>query len=98
LPVFKEIRGMSYEQAPAVSCASCGCALQPRDVVIVIREIPPPWASPTEPTTTIVHRACEPGGPRADYNWTREAPQTLLHILATRGDGRRGELATRETR
>ena len=78
---------MSGEPA-AIPCAACGRALHLWDVVIVSREVPPSWAPPTEPNTTaIVHQACEPGDVRADYDWTREPPQTLLHMLTMRAAG-----------
>jgi hypothetical protein len=54
--------------------------------VIVSRKVAQPWASPIE--QTIVHQACEPGEGRADHNWTRNAPQTLLHLLVMMADGR----------
>lgn len=80
---------MSKDQAPGISCAVCGRGLHLWDVVVVSREVPPSWASPVEQTTTIVHQACEPGEGRADHNWTREAPQTLLHMLVMMApDGR----------
>lgn len=79
---------MSKDQEPGISCAVCGRGLHLWDVVVVSREVPPSWASPIEQTTTtIVHQACEPGEDRADHNWRREAPQTLLHMLVMLADG-----------
>lgn len=80
---------MSVNQAHRIRCAVCGRGLHLRDVVIVSREVVPSWASPIEQTTTaFVHQACEPGGGRADHDWTRDAPQTLLHALIMMADGR----------
>ena len=80
---------MSGEPAPAIPCAVCGRTLHLWDVVIVSREVPPSWASPAEKkTTAIVHPACEPAEVRADHDWTREPPQTLLHMLTMLADGR----------
>jgi hypothetical protein len=75
---------MTDDQAPAIPCAACGGQLLRRDVVILFREVLPSWVSPVErPTTAIFHKACELDGERADHNWTREAPQTLSHVLVT---------------
>ncbi len=83
---------MSEHQAPRIPCAVCARALHLGDVVIVSREVPPSWTSPVEQTTTIVHQACEPCDGRADHNWTRDAPQTLLHMLVMLADGRDQQL------
>ena len=84
---------MNGEQPAGITCAVCGRGLQLWDVVIVTREVPPSWASPIEQTAAaIVHQACEPGEGRADYDWTREAPQTLLHMLVMKADGRDQQL------
>lgn len=92
LCVFQEA-AMSREQAPGIPCAVCGRGLHLGDIVIVSREVPPSWALPVEQTmTAIVHQACEPGGGRADHNWMREAPQTVLHMLVRLADGRDQQL------
>lgn len=78
---------MRTEQAAGPSCAACGRLLLLGDVVIVTRDVPPPWASATEEAMTIVHVACERAGGPADYNWTSEPPQSLAHVLISMADG-----------
>lgn len=74
---------MTDDEAPAIPCAVCGARLLLQDVVIVSHELLPSWISSDEqPTTAIVHKACELDGDRGDQNWTREFPQTLSHVLA----------------
>jgi len=91
--VYLEAAAMSGEQTLGIPCAVCGRGLHLGDVVIVSREVPPSWALPVEQTmTAIVHQACEPGGGRADHNRMREAPQTVLHMLARLADGRDQQL------
>ena len=72
---------MSEPQA-AIRCSVCGRDLHLWDVVIVSHEVPPTWASPGESkATAVVHERCEPDERRADHDWAREPPQTLLHWL-----------------
>jgi hypothetical protein len=65
----------------SIECAGCGQALRLTDVVVVSREIAPMWASPAESVATISHQTCEPVEGRADHDWARESPQTLLQML-----------------
>ena len=87
----QEADGMRTEQAAGLSCAACGRGFLLGDVVIVIRDVPPSWASAIGEAMTIVHVACERAGGPADYNWTSEPPQTLAHVLVRMADdhGRR---------
>jgi hypothetical protein len=77
---------MNAHQPPRIiPCTVCGRGLHLWEIVIVSREVVPP----TEQTTTaIVHQTCEPGEGRSDHKWTRDAPQTLLHMLVMMADGR----------
>lgn len=80
---------MADDLAPSILCAVCGRPMQPRDIVILSREVPPAWVSAeARPTIAVAHEGCELHGGRADYNWTRESPQTLSHALRTLYDGR----------
>ena len=48
----------------------------------------PSWAAPVEQVrTAISHQACERDEARADYDWTRDPPQTLLHMLTMQAAG-----------
>ena len=74
---------LTDDQVPAVECEGCGGRLRPQDVVIVYREVVPPWGSTPEPTTSIIHNGCEFSQGRADHDWTREVPRTLARVLRT---------------
>ena len=75
---------MIDDRTPAIPCAVCGGQMHLQDAVIVLREVLPSWVSPIELSRpAIFHKACRFDGVRADHNWTREAPQTLAHVLAT---------------